>query len=149
MKNSPDPPHILLVDDNRDGLLIRRALLEEQGYRIQVAHTGEEGIASFKASAFGLLVTDYRMPGMNGVELIRQVRELQPRLPIVLLSGAVGQFGLTEENTGADVVLAKTANEATQLIRSVKRLLAATHTRRKPPAAQNGAPLKRIRANAS
>lgn len=148
MKNSPDPPHILLVDDNRDGLLIRRALLEEQGYRIEVAHSGEEGLAAFKASNFNLLVTDYRMPGMKGVDLIRQIRELQPRLPVVLLSGAVGQLGLTEENTGADVVIAKTANEAAHLIRAVKRLLSATHTRRKPPAPQNGGPLKRKRATA-
>lgn len=149
MKNSPDPHLILLVDDNRDGLLIRRALLEEQGYRVSVAHNGEEGLKAFHESKFDLVVTDYRMPAMNGVELIRKLRELQPRLPIVLLSGAVGPLGLTEENTGADSVIAKTANEATHLIRSVKRLLTGAHTRRKPPATQGPASVKRVRATAS
>lgn len=149
MKNSPDPALILLVDDNRDGLLIRRALLEEQGYRVEIAHDGEEGLAAFKSCPRKLVVTDYRMPHMNGVELIRHIRELEPRIPIVLLSGAVGQLGLTEQNTGADAVIAKTANEATHLIRTVKRLLNSAHTRRKPPAPQSGPPAKRLRANAS
>lgn len=149
MKNSPDPHLILLVDDNRDGLLIRRALLEEQGFHVAIAHNGEEGLKAFQESTFSLVVTDYRMPAMNGVELIRKLRELQPRLPIVLLSGAVGPLGLTEENTGADAVIAKTANEATHLIRSVKRLMASSHTRRRPPTRQGGGTFNRARATAS
>src|ERR1051325_3351670 len=106
-KSSALDPHILLVDDNRDGLLVRRSLLEEAGWRVQVAHDGEEGLNLFKSSAFDVVITDYRMPSMNGVELIRLIRAHEPCARVILLSGFVDPLGLTEENTGADVVIPK------------------------------------------
>lgn len=147
MKNSPVliPPHVLLVDDNRDGLLVRRALLEELGCTVEVAHNGEEGFELFQASNFDVVVTDYRMPEMNGIELIARIRQINPNARIILLSGLAGLLGLTEESTGADCVIAKSANEAGQLTRAVKRLLNAG--KRKPPASQGGGP-KRFRASA-
>jgi CheY-like chemotaxis protein len=146
MKNLPAPiPHVLLVDDNCDGLLVRRALLEEQGYTVEVAHNGEEGFELFQASNFDVVVTDYRMPLMNGVELIARIRQTNPNARIVLVSGVVGPLGLTEENTGADAVIAKSANEAGHLTRAVKRLLNAG--KRKPVARQGGGP-SRFRASA-
>jgi len=54
---------------------------------------------------------------------------------VVLLSGFVEPLGLTEENTGADVVLVKSSNEPVHLVRSVKRLVN-SRTLRKPPASQ-------------
>src|SRR5262249_47600062 len=75
MKTAPSPsPHILLVDDNRDGLLVRRSLLEEIGYRVQIAGNGEEGLKLFEHQPFEVVVTDYKMPHMNGVELIERLR---------------------------------------------------------------------------
>lgn len=147
MKNSPATPLILLVDDNRDGLLVRRALLEEAGYGVQLAASGDEALTLFAAAAFDVVVTDFRMPGMNGVELIARIRQTDPNARIVLLSGFVEPLGLTEENTGADAVIAKSANEATHLARSIKRLLnAALGAKRKPPVSQSGS--KRLRATA-
>jgi CheY-like chemotaxis protein len=128
-------PHILIVDDNRDGLLVRRSLLEEIGYRVQIALNGEEALKAFEAYRFDVVVTDYKMPRMNGVELIERLRVLNPNARVVLLSGFVEPLGLTEENTGADVVLAKSSNEPGQLVRSVKRLVS-QKTLRKPPASQ-------------
>lgn len=149
MKNSSAPTRILLVDDNPDGLLIRRALLEEQGYRIDIASDGQEGLDVFLASNFDAIVTDYRMPRMNGVELIRRIREVRPQVAIVLLSGFVEPLGMTEASTGADSVIAKSASEATHLIRVLKRLLQPGRVRRKPPSSQSSAPVSpaRVRAN--
>ena len=137
MKNSPEViPHVLLVDDNCDGLLVRRSLLEEIGCTVSVAHNGEEGLQLFRASNFDVVVTDYRMPRMNGVEMIALIRQTNPNARIVLLSGFVEPLGLTEENTGADSVIAKSANEPGHLMRAVKRLLNAG--KRKPPVSQKG-----------
>ena len=127
-------PNILLVDDNRDGLLVRRCLLEEIGCCVQIAVNGEEGFKLFQAGKFDVVVTDYRMPRMNGGELIQRIRALEPNARIVLLSGFVEPLGLTEQNTGADAVLLKSANEPAQLMRTVKRLV--NRTVRKPPGSQ-------------
>ena len=116
-------PNILLVDDNRDGLLVRRSLLEEIGCCVSIALNGEEGLKLFQAGKFDVVVTDYRMPRMNGGELIQRIRALEPGARIILLSGFVEPLGLTEQNTGADAVLTKSANEPAHLVRTVKRLL--------------------------
>jgi CheY-like chemotaxis protein len=131
----PANSHILLVDDNRDGLLVRRSLLEEVGYRVQIASTGEEGLKLFEASPFDVVVTDFRMPRMDGGELIQRIRQINPHTRIILLSGFVEPLGLTEAGTGADVVIAKTSHEPAHLLSSVKRLINRA-TLRKPPSRQ-------------
>jgi len=125
---------ILLVDDNRDGLLVRRLLLEELGFEVETACNGEEGLKLFAPGRFELIVTDYRMPRMDGLELIRQVRQVEPAARIILLSGFVEPLGLTEQNTGADAVIAKSSSEPVQLARAVKRLQ--NRAARKPPSSQ-------------
>jgi CheY-like chemotaxis protein len=134
-------PKILLVDDNRDGLLVRRALLEEAGCTVEIAINGEEGLKLFDASTFDVVVTDYRMPRMNGTELIERVRQRNPNARIILLSGFVEPLGLTEETTGADAVIAKSSNEPAHLLRWVKRLASRAPVR-KPPAAQRSVATK-------
>ena len=126
---------VLLVDDNRDGLLVRKTLLEEGGYTVEIATNGEEGLKQFQASTFDVVVTDYKMPRMNGAELIERIRKLNPNARIILLSGFVDPLGLTEETTVADVVIAKSANEPAHLLRWVRRLVNRAATR-KPPATQ-------------
>jgi CheY-like chemotaxis protein len=140
-------PYLLLIDDNRDGLLVRRTLLEEAGCSVAVAHSGEEGLSLFAERKFDLTVTDFRMPGgMDGIEVIQHIRTLDANARVILLSGFVEPLGLSEENTGADAVVAKSANEAGHLVRAVKRLL--NRAARKPPSSQR-TPGNRARATAA
>jgi CheY-like chemotaxis protein len=134
--------NVLLVDDNRDGLLVRRALLEEQGFQVELAHNGEEGLKLFELSSFDIVITDYRMPVMNGTELIGHLRKRNPHVRVVLLSSLVEPLGLTEENTGADAVVAKNSSEPTHLLRSVRRLTAGPA--RKPPRSQTRTQARRL-----
>lgn len=131
-------PNILLVDDNRDGLLVRRSLLEEVGYRVEIATNGEEGLKLFESSPFDVVVTDYRMPRMDGLELIQRIRQVKPNTRIILLSGFVDPLGLTEQVTGADVVIAKSSHEPVHLLSWVKRLINRA-TPRKPAGRQGAA----------
>jgi len=128
---------ILLIDDNRQGLMARKSVLEEQGYSITTASSGEEGVEQFSNSNFDLVITDYKMPRMNGADVIAKLRNVRPGTPVVLISGMVDALGLTEQNTGADVVLAKSSNEVSHLIRAVNRLLRAK-TPKKPVRSQSG-----------
>ena len=114
---------ILLVDDNKLGLIARKTVLEELGHRITTATEGAEAFAQFSRGHFDLLITDYKMPRMNGLELIRKVRELNSGMPIILVSGYAEALGLTEANTGADAVIPKSAHEVQHLVRAVNRLL--------------------------
>jgi CheY-like chemotaxis protein len=113
-------------------------LLEELGYSVQIAINGEEGLKLFESSNFDVVVTDFRMPRMDGRELIVRIRQLDPNARVIMLSGFVEPLGLTEQNTGADAVIAKTFNEPAHLLRSVKRLV--HRTARKPAASQKNPP---------
>jgi len=143
---SPPSTHarILLVDDNANGLCARKSVLEELGHRISTAASGAEAIEQFSSHKFDLVVTDYKMPRMDGLELIKRLRKLAPGLPVVLISGYVDTLGLNEATTGADVVIQKSSNEVAHLVRSVARLLRRKPVVKKPAQAQTAppAPLK-------
>jgi CheY-like chemotaxis protein len=123
---------ILLVDDNLSGLTARKTVLEELGHQITLASSGAEALERFSQHKFDVVVTDYKMPRMNGLELIRKIRMQTPGIPIVLISGFVDALGLCEETTGADAVIQKSANEVTHLTRAVARLLRRKATPKKP-----------------
>ncbi|HLK48017.1 MAG TPA: response regulator [Bryobacteraceae bacterium] len=137
--NAPLPSNIsiLLVDDNKDGLVVRRSLLEELGYRVEICPNAEEALKLLAASRFDLIVTDYRMPHMSGIELIESIRKLDPKARVILLSGFVEPLGLNEQNTGADTVIVKSVHEPVNLVRAVKRLLNRPAPK-KPPGTQRG-----------
>src|SRR5579862_9847308 len=134
------PPEILLVDDNRQGLIARKSLLQELGCNISTATNADEALDLVNSRKFDVVVTDYKMPRMDGIELIKRIRGVEPGARIILLSGFVEPLGLTEESTGADVVIAKSAGEVGQLTRSVKRLLNQPPARK--PAASAEAPAR-------
>ena len=119
---------ILLVDDNKHGLAVRKSVLEEMGHTVTLASSGAEALEQFAHQKFDMVITDYKMPRMDGLELIAELRELTPELPIILVSGFVDALGLNEQNTRADAVIQKSANEVSHLQRAVGRLLS-----RKPP----------------
>jgi len=139
--------HILLVDDNRLGLVARKSVLEELGYHITTALEGTTALELYAAGKFDLVITDYKMPKMNGLELIRRIRERAANAPIILISGYADALGMNEENTGADAVIPKSANEVVQLVRCVNRLL--RHgAQKKPPARQRARVKAKRRARA-
>lgn len=98
-------------------------MLEELGYHITATTDPFEALSLFEDGSFDLLITDYKMPKLDGLELIRKVRQSNTDVPIVLISGFAETLGLTEDGTGSDAVVQKSSNEITHLVRAVARLL--------------------------
>lgn len=122
------PERILLVDDNRNGLRARKVVLEELGYEVVSCGCGVEALNQYCSRPFDLVVTDYRMPLLDGIQLIARLREHTPAVRVVLISGVAETLGLNDLNTGADIVVQKNCHEVTALTRAVARLMS-----RKPP----------------
>ncbi len=119
------PPNhrILLVDDNRNGLAIRKALLEEDGHRVTPVESPLAAVELFRNGPYDLVITDYRMPEMDGIELIARIRKMDSKVPVLLVSGFVDILDLQPAPIGADAVLRKDAGEAVRLKRIAKLLL--------------------------
>ncbi len=83
----PASPHILLVDDEVLAIIALEQSLLDEGFRVTTAFDGREALEHWRDGPFDALVTDLRMPGMGGDELIRQVRHARPGLPVVVVSG--------------------------------------------------------------
>ena len=134
--NSSRQARILLVDGNANGLAARKSVLQELGHRITTASCGSDALSQFAEHPFDLVVTDYKMHRIDGVELISRLRKQVPDLPVVLISGFVDTLGLNEDSTGADAVIQKSAHEVSHLVRAVNRLLGRKPAAKKPAATQ-------------
>jgi two-component system, NtrC family, response regulator HydG len=77
---------ILVVDDDADTCASLADLLTDLGYEVDVAGSGPAALRLVPQEAYGLALLDYRMPGMNGVELFRRISQLQPATVGALLT---------------------------------------------------------------
>lgn len=128
---------ILLVDDNARGLAARKMILADHGYGVETALSGEEAWELFQKHRFDVVVTDLKMSGMDGVELIRRIRNADASTGLILLSGFIDCLGLNTKATGADELINKSNKEIQDLLRAIRRL-AVRPRRRKPPDSQRG-----------
>jgi len=93
-------PKILLVEDDASIVGGLKKELQVEGYEVAVAERGDKGLAQAKEQPFDVVITDLKMPGLSGLELVEQLHASKPKLPIILMTA----FGTTE-----------TAIEATKL----------------------------------
>jgi CheY-like chemotaxis protein len=78
---------ILFVDDHEVLARLSCEILEMQGYRAVSAFNGADALEKFGKEKFDILVTDFRMEGMNGLELARQVHQKDPSVPVIIVTG--------------------------------------------------------------
>jgi CheY-like chemotaxis protein len=78
---------ILFVDDHEVLARLSCEILEMQGYRAVSAYNGQDALEKFERERFDLLVTDFRMDGMNGLELARKVHDKYPDVPVIIVTG--------------------------------------------------------------
>src|SRR3954469_12858611 len=78
---------ILFVDDHEVLARLSCEILEMQGYKAVSAYSAAEALEKFDEQDFDILVTDFRMEGMNGLELAKKGREKDPNLPVIIVTG--------------------------------------------------------------
>jgi CheY-like chemotaxis protein len=78
---------VLFVDDHKPLARLTCEILQMHGYRAECAYDATEALAKFGQGKFDIVVTDYRMEGISGVDLARQLRQQHPEVPIVIVTG--------------------------------------------------------------
>lgn len=77
---------ILLVDDEKNILKVMSASLKKEGYDVETARSGEEAIGKIGNNRYNLVITDYKLPRINGLDLIQELKSKDPELPIIILT---------------------------------------------------------------
>ena len=130
----PKAAHILLIEDDASLAANLENVLKEDGFKVIVCHRGDEGLRRANHEDCDAVLTDLRLPGLGGLELVKQLHETQPRLPVLLMT-AHGTIETAIEATkyGAYDYLQKPF-EMSELINLLHRAVEASRLMRDPVA---------------
>jgi len=94
---------VLFVDDHEVLARLSCEILESQGYRAVCAYNAHDALEKFARDRFDIVVTDFRMDGMNGLELAQRVHATNPEIPVIIVTG----YGPLDSGDSAKAVLQK------------------------------------------
>jgi CheY-like chemotaxis protein len=128
-------PALLWIDDFEPGLMLYKKMLEDLGFKVLTASTGEAGVKLAALYAIDVVVTDYEMPSMDGLGVAASVKALNPRTPVLLFSGSALVPGRARRLVDA---FCDKAGPRSQLLAAIHRLLQTKRSQRlqPPPARQ-------------
>ncbi|MBL7870464.1 MAG: sigma-54-dependent Fis family transcriptional regulator [Cyclobacteriaceae bacterium] len=78
---------ILIIDDDRDLCKVLSTFLKKKEYEVEVAQTGEDGLKILREHEFDLVLCDFRLPDMTGVETLRKIKVINPKVAVVIITG--------------------------------------------------------------
>lgn len=78
---------ILVIDDDKDICLVLSKFLTKKEYSVEVAHTGEEGLDFLRKHAYDLVLCDYKLPDINGIELLQKIKILNSATAVIIITG--------------------------------------------------------------
>lgn len=112
---------ILVVDDEESIRLLYKEELEEDGFVVEVAKDGLEALKQVPLFKPDLITLDIKMPGLNGIETLKRIREMDRQVPIVMCS-AYGEYKQDLTTWASDAYVVKCA-DLTELKNTIRRLL--------------------------
>ncbi len=114
---------ILVIDDEESIRELYRAELADEGYEVDLAADGREAIRRLEAFRPDLVTLDIKMPGIDGIEVLRRIREKNTTIPVILVS-AFGEFKQDFNTWASDAYIVK-SHDPTELKETVRKLLGA------------------------
>ena len=116
---------ILIIDHEPDIRKSLETILAKKGYQVMTASGSEAGISVLKSEPLDLVIMDIRMPGMDGLEFMREVKKLGDDVEVIVLTGSVSIENAVKalRDDGAFDFLAKPLKNMDQLINSVEKAL--------------------------
>ncbi len=124
--------HVLLVDDEQMLLDIGKLFLERQeGIRVQTAASAEEGLECLEKGEFDIVVSDYQMPGMDGIAFLKELKRRGDSVPFIIFTGKGREEVVIEAlNSGADFYVQKGGDPTSQFTDLIHKIRQAVHHRK-------------------
>jgi len=112
---------IMIVDDEENIRFLYKEELEEDGFMVELAKNGQEALEKLSLFKPDLITLDIKMPGMDGIETLKRIRETERHLPIIMCS-AYGEYKQDFTTWASDAYVVKCA-DLTELKTTIRRLL--------------------------
>ena len=112
---------ILIVDDEENIRFLYKEELEEEGFAVELAKDGHEALEKLPLFKPHLITLDIKMPGMDGIETLKRIRETERHLPIIMCS-AYGEYKQDLTTWASDAYVVKCA-DLTELKNTIRKLL--------------------------
>jgi len=112
---------ILVVDDEENIRFLFKEELEEEGYQVELASNGFEAIDKVKGTKFDVIVMDIKMPGMDGIQALNEIKNMIKEQPVILCS-AYGEFKQDFSSWISDAYVVKSA-DTRELKQTIKNIL--------------------------
>jgi DNA-binding NtrC family response regulator len=120
---SKHPVHILVVDDERSICELLEITFRKEGHRVEVAHDVPSAKRKLESQIFDIVVSDVRMPGESGVDLLKLTKEIAPQCFFLLITGVpTVETAIAAINSGADRYVIKDHELVDQLRRAVREV---------------------------
>ena len=116
------PLKILVVDDDPDFAEGLRAMLEIEGHSITVAADGEEALREFRAATFGITFLDVMLPGINGVDVLGEIRRESAESRVIMMTGYSVDHLLKKAVEGGAVRVLDKPFEAGDVLRAIEEV---------------------------
>jgi DNA-binding response OmpR family regulator len=119
---------LLLIEDDEQVAQVLSEAFQSSGHETTIKHTGEEGLAYLGSQRTDAVVLDVRLPRLNGVAVLRQIRSSDPELPVIILTGLATPGEIAEiRRLGVTEII-----EKPEVLRRFSEALARIATRGKP-----------------
>lgn len=108
-------------------LSVRETILRDAGFQVSIATSAESALSVLRTagSHFGVIITDHVLPGASGAEFVRQLREMNPDVPVIVVSGMPD---VDEEYAGSNAVVRQKPLPPPELIQLVRNALEEKHS---------------------
>ncbi|MFO7727951.1 MAG: response regulator [Desulfonatronovibrio sp.] len=112
--------YILLVDDEPKALKYLGKYLDKKGFEIITADSGEKGLEIIKNESIDVTVLDVLMPGMDGITVLKKIKEIKPQIQVIILTGCASvELGMQGMKSGAFDFMSKPVDPP-ELVRLIK-----------------------------
>jgi len=91
LKEQNPMARILIIEDDKEMRSLLKDFLEEEGYEADSANNGSEALGKLAHQPFDLIITDYRMPGLTGLDILSAVKKFQPEMPVIVITAFGGE----------------------------------------------------------
>ncbi|HHT9138317.1 MAG TPA: response regulator [Candidatus Wunengus sp. YC60] len=121
------PPSILVVDDMQSALFLSEGILQDEGYHAEIAQNGQEVLDRLKQKHFDIIVADLHMPGMDGIELLNNIKKLDIKTLVIIMTARPSiESAITAFRHGAYDYITKPIDPDT-IINTIQRGLEKRH----------------------